>query len=206
MLRHHIEIILKLVNEVLHFWIFDLDDKWIRELSVLSTYYEIICLWNEHLYWVNAIAKVMLSRVESLLFHNLIAVHLGGIWVALFLVVKSGTSARTFYFLFYDEIRLSHETILALERVLTNIFQNFFARVFIFLPLRDVITCLFILKSFQNELIFPCDLGEFSFSCLSIQRSAPTGSSRSRHKGLNGHFCSSLTHEIGSLLNTSTSI
>lgn len=150
----------------------------------------------------------MLSGVKSLLLHNLVSVHLRRLRVTFFLVIEGSSCARTFHFLFYDEIRLSckHQTVLTLKRVFADVFQNFFPRILLFLPFSDVVTRLLLLESFQNELIFSGNLGKFSFPGLSIEWSATASYCSCWHKWLNGHFCPCLAHEVRSLLDTPTAI
>ena len=147
----------------------------------------------------------MLTLVKSLLFHYLVSVHLLRLLgISFFLVIESCARARTFDLLFDYEVRLHlhphYQAVLALNRIFTNILKNFISDVFFFLPFWDVITCLFVLKPFQNKLIFTRDLGQFSLPCLSIKRSSASRWSRlSWHQWLNGHLCSCLAHKIRSL-------
>jgi hypothetical protein len=74
----------------------------------------------------------MLASIQGLLLHNLVSEN-RGLRVTLFLVVEGSTSAATFYFLFDDEVGL-HQTVLALERVFADVFKDFLAIIFLFLP------------------------------------------------------------------------
>ena len=56
MLGHHVKIILELIDQVLHFGIFNLNNERIGQLCVLGTYHKVICLGDKHLYRVNSIA------------------------------------------------------------------------------------------------------------------------------------------------------
>lgn len=141
----------------------------------------------------------MLSWVQVSLFDYLIAVHLWWLRIALLFIVECCSSAWAFYFLFDYEIGLM-KAVLALQRVLTNVFQNFLSIVLLFLPFWDVVARLLILKSLQYQLILLCYFWEFPFPRLSVERSAATSHCLCWHKWLNRHFGSGLAHHIRPLL------
>ena len=106
--RHEIEIIVEFLNELADLWRVDFDDEWVWQFDVLGRDHQVVSLWNEHLDHVDAITKVMLARIQRLLFyyfvHELLILHLFiGSWVAFYFLVE-GASRRTAFLLPYYEV------------------------------------------------------------------------------------------------------
>ena len=132
----------------------------------------------------------MFSLIKGIFFNDLI-----DNWLplpsckAFGLLVKWLTSTCRSFLLFNYEIRLISKwrtpRVLFQKWVFTNVTQDLFAAIFLSSPLVHIVRCLFVLKTFENLLIFFGDFDELSFSSLTIETATSTNSCR--RKWLESH-------------------
>ena len=182
---HVIEVVAELLDQLSDLRRLYFDNEWVWKLDVLGWNYQVICLGDKHLYKIKSIAKVVLTRIQRLLFYYLVHVLL--VWlhfihsagVALDFLVELPSCGTTLLSLYY-EIR----PIDVVEKwVFAYVRQDLFSRVLLFLPIGKIIIGFLLLESFQYHLIFFCYLHKFTFARLPVQTLPLT-----KRRWLQGHF------------------